>query len=87
MTEENSIPVDLLKFYRRSKYLFFVIITNNMAQIMLGKVLIAESNSLHGIATSSRYKFLDANTAIGRLRTKPNPVATKAIFNVSTIPM
>ena len=58
-----------------------------MAQIMLGKVLIAASRNLNGIAIESRYKFLEAKVASGKLIMKPKPVDTKAIFRVSVIPI
>ena len=62
-------------------------ITKKIAQIILGKVLIAASKNLNGIAIESLYKFLEAKVASGKLIMKPNPVETKAIFNVSIMPM
>ena len=35
----------------------------------------------------NRFKFLEASVARGKLIINPRPVETKAIFNVSTIPM
>ena len=46
-----------------------------------------DSKSLKGIAIESLYKFLEANEASGKLMINPKPVETKAIFNVSTIPI
>ena len=62
-------------------------ITKKIAQIILGKVLIAASKNLNGIAIESLYKFLEAKVASGKLIMNPNPVETKAIFNVSIIPI
>ena len=46
-----------------------------------------DSKNLKGIAIESLYKFLEANEASGKLMINPKPVETKAIFNVSTIPI
>ena len=61
--------------------------TKNIAQIRLGKVLMLDSKNLKGIAIESLYKFLEANEASGKLMINPKHVETKAIFNVSTIPI
>ena len=39
------------------------------------------------MAMESLHKFLEASVASGKLKTKPKPVETKAIFNVSTTPI
>jgi hypothetical protein len=46
-----------------------------------------DSKNLKGIAIESLYKFLEANEASGKLMINPKHVETKAIFNVSTIPI
>ena len=48
---------------------------------------IARLVNLNGIAIESRYKFLEAKVASGKLIMKPKPVDTKAIFRVSVIPI
>ena len=62
-------------------------ITKKIAHMRLGKVLITDNKSLNGIAIESLFKFLDASVARGRLKIKPRPVETNAIFKVSTIPI
>ena len=61
--------------------------TKNIAQMRLGKVLMPDNKNLKGIAIESLCKFLEANEASGKLMINPKPVETKAIFNVSTIPI
>ena len=46
MTGKNSIPVDLLKFYRRSKYLFFVIITMGLTWLIFADLVDGNWGSL-----------------------------------------
>ena len=62
-------------------------ITKKIAHMRLGKVLIPDNKNLNGIAIESLFKFLDASVERGKLKIKPRPVETKAIFKVSIIPM
>jgi hypothetical protein len=55
--------------------------------MMLGRLLVAASNIRTGIYTQTDVKFFAANGEIVIAITNPRMVATKAIFNVSSIPM
>jgi len=62
-------------------------ITNTIAHIMLGRLLVNDKNILVGINTDFGTKFFAANEENIIAPMKPKIVATKAIFNVSSIPV
>ena len=62
-------------------------ITNNIAQIILGRLLKNANNILAGYEIQNGFKFLAANNEIGNEINIPKIVDTNAIFNVSVIPI
>ena len=60
MNEENSISVDLLKFYRRSKYLFFVIITIGLTWLIFADLVDGNWGSLENSLENLSVFFHDS---------------------------